>query len=232
MAKNDKKENIHKDHRRRVKDRFLNHGLDSFEDHLVLELLLYYTIPRMDVNDLAHKLINAMGSLHAVLDAPVEELLKIPGIGENTAVLLKLIPQINRRYLISRENSSGKVTLDGSKAAGRYIVPLFYSERDEVIYIISLDNENKVISCRPTFRGDLNSATVSIRKIVEHALRDNATSVIMAHNHTSGAAQPSEDDIKTTSDIDSALKAVEIKLADHIIVAGSDYMSMLESGLI
>lgn len=220
---------IHDSHRMRIRERFKNHGLDSFEDHQVLELLLFYSIPRMDVNELAHRLINTFGSFHGVFDAPLEELKKVKGVGDNTAALLKLIPQLARRYMISRENMSGRVVLTGSSDAGRYIVPFFQSERDEVVYIICLDNSGRVISCKPVFRGNLNSAAVSIRKLVEHILRENAAGVIMAHNHISGSSKPSKEDIETTSAVSKALKAVEIRLVDHIIVAGGEYCSIMEN---
>lgn len=230
MTGNDK--NIHSAHRKRVRERFLNHGLGSFEEHMVLELLLFYSIPRKDVNELAHILINTFGSLHAVFDAPVEELRKVPGVGENTVALLKLMPQVSRRYLISRQETLKNPQLTGTDDAGRYIIPHFHSERDEVVYIMCLDNSNRVLSFRPISRGNLNTASVSIRKLVEHAIRDNAAGIIMAHNHLSGSAEPSKADIDTTAEISVALKAVEIRLIDHIIVADSSYVSMLERGLI
>lgn len=222
-----KDNNIHNKHRMRIRERFINHGLDGFEDHQVLELLLFYSIPRIDVNGLAHRLISTFGSLHNVFDAPLEELKKVQGVGDNTAVLLKLIPQLGRRYLISIENASGKVVLTGSDDAGRYIIPYFHTQRDEVVYIICLDNANKVISCKPLFKGNLNSAAVSTRKLVEHALRENAAGIIMAHNHLSGSVQPSKADVETTVVIAKALRAVEIRLVDHIVVAGDSYSSVL-----
>jgi DNA repair protein RadC len=225
MASGDK--NIHKNHRNRIRERFINHGLDSFEDYQVLELLLFYSIPRIDVNELAHRLINTFGSLHSVFDAPLEELKKVQGVGDNTAILLKLIPQLWRRYLISRENASGRVILSGSADAGRYIIPYFHSQRDEVVYIICLDNANRVISCKPLFKGNLNTAAVSTRKLVEHALRENAAGIIMAHNHLSGSTEPSKADVETTVAIARALRTVEIRLIDHIIVAGDAYSSIL-----
>ena len=221
---------LHKEHRRRVKQRFLNHGLDNFDDYLVLELLLFYAIPRANVNELAHELMARFQSIHGVFEAPIEELRQVKGIGENAAVLLKLIPQINRRYLISRAASEKDITLMNSGEAGAYIMPYFYAERDEVVYVICLDNKNRVINCRQMFRGDLNSAVISIRKLVEVALKDNATSVMLAHNHTSGVALPSKEDVDTTANIARALKTVEIKLTDHIVVADSDYVSMSQSG--
>jgi DNA repair protein RadC len=224
-------ENLHKAHRLRLKERFLQQGLDGFEDHLVLELILFYAIPRIDVNGLAHELLNRFGSLHGVLDASVDDLRKVRGVGENAALLIKLIPQLSRRYLISQQ-AKRDVALNDSAQAGRYLMPFFRSERDEVVYVLCMNSKNRVLCCRQMFRGDLNSAQVSVRKIVELVIRENATSVILAHNHTGGSPEPSKEDILLTEDIAKALKAVDIALRDHIIVSGSDYISLYQSGLI
>lgn len=220
--------NVHKGHRARMKRRFLEHGLESFEDHHVLEILLFYALPRVDVNPLAHNLLKQFGSLAAVFDAPLDELEKVEGIGRNAATLIKLIPQVARRYMISRASLSD--ILDSSEKAGRYLLPRFFGERDEVVYLVCLDAKCKVLNCRLMFRGSVNSASVSIRKIVETALSFNATSVILAHNHTSGIALPSREDQITTRRIEEALRAVDITLADHIIVADDDFVSLADSG--
>lgn len=220
--------NIHEGHRERLKKRFLEHGLESFEDYSVLELLLFYALPRSDVNPIAHALINKFGSLAAVFDAPVEELTHVPGIGINAAEYIKLIPQVSRRYLISRASFDN--ILDSTKKAGEYLLPRFYAERDEIVYLVCLDAKCKVINCKLLFRGSVNSAGVSIRKIVENALVYNSTSVIIAHNHTSGIAVPSEEDMITTRRIQEALKAVDITLSNHIVVADDDFVSMADNG--
>lgn len=220
--------NTHQGHRDRMKRRFVESGLDNFHDHNVLELLLFYAIPQKDTNPLAHDLINTFGSLSAVLDAPIEELVKVTGVGENAAILIKLIPQISRRYLISRV--SGELILSSTKKAGDYLLPFFYAEKDEVVYILCMDAKCKLLTCQLLFRGSVNSAHVSIRKIVETALVANATSVILAHNHTSGIAIPSEDDERTTQKIRQALELVGIILSDHIVVADDDYVSMADNG--
>ncbi|MGI5936828.1 MAG: RadC family protein [Oscillospiraceae bacterium] len=213
-----------------MKKRFLQYGLDDFDDHNVLELLLFYALPRRDLNPLAHQLLERFGSLSGVLEASVYELKRVPGMGESAAVLLKLIPQVSRRYLMSK-NSHCDI-LDSTTKAGQYLLPLFMYERDEVVYMVCLDAKRKVISCRELSRGVVNTAEVSIRKIVEFALANNATSVIISHNHTSGIALPSYEDEMTTLQIKAALEMVGIALADHIIVAGDDYVSFAESGLL
>ena len=170
---------IHDGHRERMKQRFAEHGLDGFDDHTALELLLFYALPRADVNPLAHALMDRFGTFAAVFDATEEELRSVPGVGESTAVLLKLVPQVARRYLMSR--SSFDVILDSSKKAGEYLVPRFYAEKDEVVYLVCLDAKGKVLACRFMGRGSVNSANISVRKIVECALLCNATSAIVAH---------------------------------------------------
>jgi len=220
--------NIHQGHRERMKRRFQEHGLENFDDHSILELLLFYALPRADVNPIAHGLMNKFGSLAAVFDAPLEELAKAPGIGESTALFIKLIPQVSRRYLMSRSRFDD--ILDSTKKAGEYLLPRFFAERDEVVVMVCLDAKCKVINCKQLFRGSVNSANVSVRKIVENALNYNSTSVIIAHNHTSGIAIPSEEDKATTRRIEAALKAVDIVLADHIVVADDDFVSMADNG--
>ena len=220
--------NIHDGHRERMKKRFIEHGLENFDDHSVLELLLFYALPRVDVNPIAHKLINKFGSLSAVFDAPADELAKVDGLSTNTALFIKLIPQVSRRYLMSR--SSFEDILDSTEKAGRYLMPYFFAERDEIVYMVCLDAKCKVLNCKRLFEGSVNSANVSIRKIVENALLFNATSVIIAHNHTSGIALPSEEDKLTTRRIENALRAVDIGLTDHIIVADDDFVSLADNG--
>ncbi|MEL4106990.1 DNA repair protein RadC [Oscillospiraceae bacterium WX1] len=211
-----------------MKRRFLQHGMENFDDHNVLELLLFYALPRGDVNPIAHALVDKFGSISAVFDAPLDELVKVPGIGKNTALFLKLIPQVSRRYLMSR--SSFDDILDTTKKAGEYLLPRFYAERDEIVYMICLDAKCKVLNCKLLFRGSVNSAHVSVRKIVENALLYNSTSVIIAHNHTSGIALPSQEDKATTKRVEEALRAVDVVLADHIIVADDDFVSLADNG--
>lgn len=223
-------DNIHDGHRDRMKRRFAEHGLDNFDDVNVLELLLFYVRPRCDTNAIAHSLLKRFDTLDSVFEAPIEELSKVEGVGDGTATFLKLIPQVSRRYLMCK-NGAGTI-ISSSDAAGKYSVPLFMYEKDEVVYLICLDSKCRVICCRELGRGVVNSAEVSVRKVVEQAINHNASSVILAHNHTSGLAIPSREDEVTTQRIASALRLVGIALTDHIVVAGEDFVSMADSGLI
>ena len=221
---------IHTGHRKRLKTRFLRSGLGDFDDVNVLELLLFYAVPRQDTNPIAHRLLNAFGSISAVFDAPVEDLMKRGGLSESAATLIKLVPEVARRQQISR--ASMECILDTTQKCGDYLIPYFFGETDEVIYMLGLDAKCKVLGCVRLFTGSVNYANLSVRRVVECAINMKATSVILAHNHPSGIAIPSKDDIRTTSSVSHALSLVGVTLADHIVVADEDYVSMAESGLV
>ena len=221
-------ESIHKGHRQRMKDRFLQEGLDHFSEIQVLELLLFYCLPRQDTNPIAHNLLAHFGSLSQVLEASVEELTKVPGIKENAATFLHLIPEVGRYYQVNR--SSQVTILSTLDMCARYLLPYFFGRRVETVFLLCLDAKCKVLCCKEVGEGSVNSAGISARKIVETALGVNATSVVLAHNHPSGVALPSGEDIQTTQRIAMALQCVDIQLADHIIVADEDYISMAQSG--
>ena len=221
-------ESIHKGHRQRMKDRFLQEGLDHFSEIQVLELLLFYCLPRQDTNPIAHNLLAHFGSLSLVLEASVEELTKVSGIGENAATFLHLIPEVGRYYQVNR--SSQVTILSTLDMCARYLLPYFFGRRVETVFLLCLDAKCKALCCKEVGEGSVNSAGISTRKIVETALGVNATSVVLAHNHPSGVALPSGEDIQTTQRIALALQCVDIQLADHIIVADEDYISMAQSG--
>lgn len=219
---------IHDGHRKRMKIRFLREGLDNFNDINVLELLLFFVIPRKDTNSVAHALLRRFGSISTVLDAPIGELRKVPEIGESAATLLSLIPQVAKRYQIDRSRVG--VILDTTKKCGDYLLPHFFGARDEMVYLLCMDAKCKVLDCRLLTKGSLNTVGISVRKIVETALACNATSVVLAHNHTSGIALPSREDEVSTRLIQRALDTVDILLADHIVIADEDYVSMRDNG--
>ena len=220
---------IHSGHRERLRSRFLKEGLDNFEEVNALELLLFYCIPRKDTNELAHALLDHFGSFHQVLDATPDELMTVPGIGEGTATFLPLIASACRYYRVNQ--ASNMKALDTIEKCGDYLVNYFHGRKNETIMLLCLDAKCKRIVCREIAEGSVNSASISARRVAEIALSVNATSVILAHNHPSGVALPSTDDINTTKLIAKSLRAVDIVLTDHIIVAEDDYVSMAQSGL-
>ena len=220
---------IHEGHRQRLKNRFRSEGLDHFEEHQVLELLLYYVIPRKDTNPIAHELLTRFGSLAQVLEAQPEELAKVPGMGDSAATFLSLITSVGRYYLVNR--TMQETILPTIENCGRYLMPYFYGRRNETVFLLCLDAKCKVLCCKELGEGSVNSAGVPIRRIVETALAVNATSAILAHNHPSGFALPSGEDVQTTRRVARALDAVEIGLVDHIVVADDDFVSLAQSGL-
>ena len=220
---------IHEGHRERLKNRFREDGLDNFDPVNVLELLLFYCIPRRDTNEIAHELINHFGGLVQVLEAPVEELIKVDGISKNAATFLNLTTAVGRYYMVNR--AAQTAILNTVEDCGRYLLPFFIGRRNEAVYLLCLDAKCKVLCCKEVGEGSVNSAAVSPRRIVEIALGVNATSVVLAHNHPSGLALPSGDDVQTTRRIAVALQMVDIQLADHIVVADDDFVSLAQSGL-
>lgn len=213
-----------------MKARYKDHGLDNFNDVNVLELLLFYAIPRKDTNEIAHALLDHFGSLDRVLEASIPELEAVPGVGESSALLISLIPQIMRRYLTVKKSCVS--TISGSADAGRYLVPRLMFEKDEKLLLLCLDAKKSVISCVNLGSGVVNAVDVNVRKIVENAVRHRANTVILAHNHPGGVALPSREDERLTIEIAAALKLVGIPLVDHIIVAGDDYVSFADSGML
>lgn len=219
---------MHDGHRQRMRDRYLREGLDHFSDIQVLEFLLYFTIKRRDTNPIAHALLQRFGSLSQVLEAPVEELQKVDGIGPESAMLLHFSTALGRYYVVNRAMQNS--VLATTEKCGEFLTPFFQGRRNETVYLLCLDAKCKLLCCREVGEGSVNSAGVSPRKVVEIALGANATTVVLAHNHPSGIAVPSAEDVQTTYRVANALDAVEIILADHIIVADGDYTSMIQSG--
>lgn len=221
---------IHDGHRERVKNRFRKEGLDNFDEIHVLELALFYCVARKDTNPLAHALLDHFGSLTQVMEAPVEELVKVPGIGENTATFISLLREVSRYYQTRKSTESKPLT--NIKECAKYLIPHFFGRRDETVFLLCLDAKCNVLCCRKVGEGSVNSASVPIRRIVEMALAVNATSVVLAHNHPSGIAQPSGEDVATTGRLFIALDAVGVELTDHLVIAGDHYESVRQSCVI
>ncbi len=222
------KEQIHTGHRERLKNRFRQEGLDHFQEVNVLELLLFYCIPKQDTNPLAHRLIDEFGSLKNVLEAEPEELRRVKGMGEHSTLFLSLLRQLSRYYSVQCAQPGRMLaTLD---ACGEYLRQYFLGRKNETVFLLSLDAKCAEISCRMVGEGGVNSANVPIRRVVEMAIREHAQSVVLAHNHPNGLAIPSREDIQTTHRVAKALAAVDIQLADHVVVAGDDFISMVQSG--
>ena len=221
---------LHDGHRDRLRRRFNDHGLENFSDHEVLELLLTFVIPRRDVNPLAHQLIQRFGGLEEVLCAPMEELQDVPGMGERSATLLRLIYPAYKAARLSAARREH--ILNSTEKVGTYFLSLFAGVQEERVYQLCLDIKGRLLSSRLLGAGTVNEVTFSTRQIVENALRTKASLVVLGHNHPSGVALPSPADITATRLADEALRTVGIRLMDHIVVADEDFVSMVESGVL
>lgn len=220
---------MHEGHRERLKERFKKEGLESFSEINILELLLFYSVPRRDTNPIAHRLLKRFGSFANVLEAKYEELLDVDGITEHSATLIKLLLPSYRYYFASREKSN--IIITDIETAGEYLAKSYIGHTNEIAKLMALDSKGKVIGIYTLVEGNINSVNISIRKIIEIAILSKAASVIIAHNHPGGIALPSEDDIRTTHEIRKALKSISVNLMDHIVIADDDFVSMHQSGL-
>ncbi len=220
---------VHDGHRERLRARFAEHGLESFNELNALELLLCYAIPRRDTNELAHRLLDAFGSLSGVFQASMQELTSIPGIGENAAALILMVPQIVKKAHVSKAKETKIIR--NSTDAGNYLLPYFLDEQDKIVMMLCLDNKRAVICCREMGRGVVNCVDANIRRMVETALKVKTTTVIIAHNHPNGVALPSREDDNFTRTLYRSLGLLGITLEDHIIVANDEFVSLADSGV-
>ncbi|MCR4963558.1 MAG: DNA repair protein RadC [Firmicutes bacterium] len=230
MAEKEKPaKNIHSGHRERLKKRALQEGLDQFDDHQVLELLLFYAIPYRDTNELAHRLIQQFGGLSGVLDAEYRQLLDVKGVGPNAASFLALIPQICRSYQLSKWGD--RLLFDNVYTLGEYCVSLFIGCAYEKFYLLCLDNQNRLIQAVLVNEGTINEVSVYPRLVVEKALAYKANSVVLSHNHPGGSLQASVGDVKLTKRLVTVLNEINISVTDHIIVSGNRYISLAAKGM-
>lgn len=217
----------HEGHRSRLKRRFLQNGLESFEPHNVLELILFYGVPQKDTNELAHRLIDHFGSLNRVLTAPYEELLKVKGVGENTACLLNLLLPISRYY--AKNVDAEQNVLDTPDKVGEFLLGCYAGITEERVALMSLDDVCNMLSIDFVSDGDISSVGLRFRTLIETVLRTKASAVILCHNHPGGNALPSPEDIQSTIQVRDILRSVGVTLVDHFILAQDDFVSLAQS---
>lgn len=218
--------NEHADHRQRMKDRFLENGLDIFDEHQVIELLLFFGIPRRDTNVIAHRLIKRFGSLRDVLDAPYEELLKVDGIGEHAATLIKLSAELSRRYLLSESLDTER--FDTVDKLGKFLINLFLGKRNEEVYLLTFNGKMEMLSCDKLADGLSNLVSFSVKPLIESAILTHASGIVLAHNHPGGIASPSGSDISLTDQLMYMCDQISIPLIEHFVVAGNSYYPIIK----
>lgn len=223
-----KKENPHEGHRQRVKNRFLKHGLDSFEDHQVLEALLFYAVPKKDTNELAHLLLDTFGSFDKVFEADYDDLIKVNGIGENTASLIKFSQMLSRRYINSTFIEDGHIRLNDPQILKDYCRNLFKGEKKEIVYALALDSELYLIDKMKINAGEPDRVDIPFRTLTEFAIKCNCTRMVLTHNHPNGSMLASRPDVCATADVASQLISVDVELVDHIVVGRNGASSIRE----
>ncbi len=219
---------MHEGHRQRLRDRFLQQGLEGFAAHEVLELLLCYAIPQKNVNPLAHALLSHFGSLHGVFDATPEQLMQVDGIGPYAAAFLHLMLPLNRRIDFSRMGA--KPVLKNRRDAQNYCLSLLSHLTHEHFYLLALDAQLQLLGTVLLGKGSLSEVPAYPRLAVEAAIKHNAHSVILCHNHPGGSAAPSDADLDATYHISQVLAGIDVVVIDHLIVAGSQASSMVQLG--
>lgn len=218
--------NPHDKHRQRLRQMFLDCNPEKMPDHMILEFLLCYSIPRIDTNGIAHDLINRFGGLENALDADIEELMKVPGIGENSALLLKTIPLLCSRYATNKLRP--RICFQSTQKAAEFFIEYYLSKNKEIVSALLLDNAGCLICHTELHEGAVNSSNVNARKLAQIALGYNAASVILAHNHPSGDPTPSDADLYTTKQLMKAFSGIDLTLKAHIVVAGDRYVDAVK----
>ena len=219
---------IHDHHRERVRKEFLTRGFnENTPEHKLLEMLLFYSIPRKDTNELAHILINRFGSFAALLEADTSELLEINGIGENTAALIKLILPLAGAY--ERQKAAKNKKFNNTDEVYDYIRRKYYGITKETFSVLSFDSSGRITGFDFLSSGDVSSVGITSRMVMETVLKRKAVTVIIAHNHPGDSLLPSSSDIAVTEMLINALAQVNIRLIDHLIICDNDYVSFNQS---
>lgn len=230
MPKRKASANIHGGHRQRLRKTALNVGVDNLSDVQTLELMLFYAIPRRDTNELSHRLINRFGSYDAVLNADYHSLLQVEGIGENAASLIAFMTGFFRKY--EQEVASHKPYLLDNEQRQKYVRSLFIGKTREEFYLVCLNSQCRLLRTQLLAKGSLDDVFIFPRRALEEALLRETKYVILAHNHPGGKLNPSDKDLKITSELINTLDSASIIVIDHLIVAGDQCFSFLENALI
>lgn len=224
-----RKPELHSGHRARMRQGVISNGWDNLNEHQMLEMLLGMAIPRKDTNELAHELINHFGGFSRVLDAEIEDLVKVEGVGLRTAVFITSIRHILQRYQI--EKSKKCKTITNNKNVYDFIGDRLRLLPKEEFHVICLSSTNEIIVDRKLGSGSNNQVVVDVKEVLSIAINCKASGVIIVHNHPSGAVYPSEDDIEVTNKIFMTLMLSGLSLIDHYIFGRDGEFSFVDNDL-
>lgn len=220
--------NVHENHRQRVQRKVRESGFEGMADHEVLEYLLFFAIPRIDTNPIAHNLLTYFGSFSQVIEADENELAQVSGMGPASARLLHAILLADKHYQLDRRKARRKMCTPQEFMS--FVKPLFYGEKHESVYAVIVNDKYELVRCVRLDDGQPNSVDIPTQKLAKEVILSGGTAVVLAHNHPSGIAVPSQTDILTTGKAAKALGILGISLMDHIIVAGDEAASMQQRG--
>lgn len=224
-------ENLHEGHRDRLKEKFLNDD-SSLAPHELLEMLLFYAIPRKDTNEKAIKMIKTFGTLYDLCDADPKDIATACDVKLNVALLISLVSKIAQRNKTEKTKNQKAIKINTPENAGKHAIELFRGAKYEQFYLICLNSQKWINYSALVQEGTINEVAVYTRLIVELALRHKAHSVILSHNHPGGSLTPSKEDIDITRAIEAALETINIIVNDHIIVAGNQFVSLKQHNYI
>lgn len=228
----EKVQHNHKGHRQRLKNQMLKSDLTYFESHNILEALLFYSIPQIDTNNISHELLNHFGSISGVINATHDQLCSINGVKDNTALLLKLLAEITKRYWEEYDNINDTTSFDSVGKIAGFLINKYIGHNQEQAFIMYLDDNLRLLYIDKLSQGQISSVIINKRDIATKILKYNATNVILSHNHPFSDTKPSSVDFASTTDLKSFLKSLDVNLIDHIIISGKKFSSMKQLGLI
>ena len=220
----------HQGHRQRMRAKFDNFGAAPFEDHELLEMLLYFALPRIDTNLLAHKLIDRFGGIVEVLNADEKELVSIEGIGPNSARLIKTVAAMAGRYI--QRNNNVKSAFGSLDTIGEHLIGLFAGESTEKLYLLAFDQKGKLVKECQIASGSNGDVEFSTRFISDVAIKHNSAHVVLAHNHPGGYEYPSKNDIEMTYRAKYILSQIGITLVEHFVISGNKYYPIIKNNSI
>ena len=220
--------NIHSGHRKRVKANVIKYGFSQLEEYKLLELMLFYSIPREDTNELAHKLINHFGSFEEVFKADVDQLKRVDGVGDNTAVMIAAMGETFSR--ISKAKSPKKRVYKTAEDLKELAVSLLQGEKNEKVYLICFDAKKNLKRYTVISEGDEVSSEINMKEVIKNLVDSDSSIAVLAHNHPTSSAEPSAFDIDSTRMVCVTLRKIGYALADHIIVGenGAAYSMHLD----
>ena len=224
------KDNVHAGHRKRMKEAMLNHGIDSLNEHQVLEILLFYAIPNGDTNPIAHELMRKFKTLRGVIEADYDELKAVKGIADNAASLIKFVQMFSGRYLRSSCCDGDKFRFNDTLTLRRYYEGVFLGVKNEQIRVMLLDDELNMLKEEAIIEGTIGKVEISTRKFTDFIIKNNSSRVVIAHNHPNGSSLPSKEDVEATESLSEFLKMLDITLLDHVITGRTGSTSMRALG--